>query len=139
MISYSKEVEVKSSNKRGVYEMKSKLLKKLHLVPKLSKKGSSLDAGMSTILKFFGGIATLVVLGFIIIILSGNLDSSTGLDAGSVAANASTNMLNNVSTGVGGFFSNAGTWFTILSVVIIVGAVVVILQFVRGKKGEQLG
>jgi len=180
------------------------------------KRGASLDDGMKTIMKFFGGIAILVVLGFIILVLAGALgdaaedsledltitlnetvadvsetavgtsyeglrkcslviteisllngtvisaDNYTTLDCklqyiggvdahewndtdwnvtgvGSYERNTVIGMSNNVTTGVGGFFSNASTWFTILSVVIIIGAVVVILQFVRGKKGEQLG
>lgn len=96
---------------------------------------SDLGAGVKIAIAFFGGIVTLVVLGFVLIVLAGNLEGSTGLTTGSLADNMSTNMLNNVTSATADFFSNATTWFTLLSIVIIIATVVIVLVMTKKARG----
>ena len=104
-----------------------------------NKKGSSdLSSGVKVAIAFFGGVVTLVVLGFILIVLAGNLAGSTGLADGTIADNASDNMLDNVTTATAEFFSNAKTWFTLLSIVIIIATVLIVLNMTRKTRGASM-
>ena len=103
------------------------------------KRGrGDLAEGVGIAIAFFGGIVTLVVLGFILIVIAGNLDGSTGLTANSLAANSSTDMLNNVTSATASFFSNATTWFSLLSIVIIIATVLIVLRMTK-KTERQTG
>ncbi len=101
-----------------------------------NKKGATdLKSGVGIAIAFFGGILTLTVMGFVLIILAGNLSDSSGLTDGSSAYNDTQNMLTNVSSASADFFSNATTWFGLLSVVIIIAVVVIVLNLVRKTRG----
>lgn len=97
--------------------------------------GGDLATGVKVAIAFFGGIVTLVVLGFVLIVLSGNLASSTGLTEGTVADNASDNMLDNVTIATSDFFANATTWFALLSIVIIIATILIVLQMTKKTRG----
>ena len=110
------------------------VFKKILLID--DKKGATdLAQGVKVAIAFFGGILTLVVMGFVLIILAGNLAGSSGLTAGSLAFNNSQSMLDNVTSGTASFFSNATVWFGLLSVVIIIATVVIVLNLIRKPGG----
>lgn len=84
----------------------------------------------------FNKVMTLGVLGFALIILLGNLAGNSGFTAGSSLANLTDGVVNNITSGVGTFFGNAPTWFTLLSVVVILGIIFLVIRKVReGKTG----
>lgn len=92
----------------------------------------SLDTGLNMATKFFVAILSLGVLGFALIIVLGNLSGSSGFAASTMNYNYTQAVLSNLTSGTSGFFSNAGTWFTLLSVVIIIAIVAVVIFVVRG-------
>jgi uncharacterized transporter YbjL len=92
-----------------------------------------LDKGVRIAIAFFGGVVTLIIMGFITLIISGSLTNTGALATGTQAYNGTQDLLNNVSVAVPSFFSNALTWFSLLSIVIIIATVVIVVRMVRSK------
>ncbi len=96
-----------------------------------SKKGV---AGLDTAQKVFGALLTLGVMGFVFIVIFGNLEGSSGFSTGTQGYNDTSDITNNLTSGASSFFSNSGTWLTLLSVVIIISIVSLVLNKVRGGR-----
>jgi preprotein translocase subunit SecG len=88
--------------------------------------------GLNTGKKFLLAIMVMAILGFVAIIVLQELDSANPAAAGSLAANQSTNIIQNVTGGVDTFFSNAITWFSLLAIVILILIVVIVMKSVSG-------
>jgi len=87
------------------------------------------QVGLDVAKAFMLGILTLGVIAFAIIIAINSLNSST------VSTNATTGILNNISSGTSSFFANAGTWFSLLAVVIILLIIAIVLIAVNKFSG----
>lgn len=103
---------------------------------KLGKKGV---LGLDTAKAFILFILIVAIIGFATIIAVSTLDNSGVLTANSVEANQSTAVLRNVSGGVADFFANTTTWFTLLSVVVIILIIGVVIFAVQRFGGNQQG
>jgi len=95
--------------------------------------------GLDTAKAFILFILVTAILGFAAIIALSTLNDAGILTTGSEEANQSTNVLQNVSTGISGFFSNASTWFTLLSVVVIILIIGVVIFAVSRFGGGERG
>ena len=102
----------------------------------INKKGV---LGLDTAKAFILAILTIAVIAFAVIIALSELDDTNVLTSGSKEANDTTNVLNNVTTGVADFFSNAPTWFSLLAItiiIIIIGLVIIVVnRFGKGSGG----
>ena len=99
------------------------------ILRKKNKKGAgTLD--MAT--KVFGSLLVLGVMGFVFVIIFGNLQGSSGFSAGTQGYNDTRDITQNLTAGASSFFSNAGTWLTLLSVVIIIAIVALVIARVKG-------
>jgi len=94
----------------------------------MNKKGV---LGMDTAKDFVLGIMILAVIAFAVIVALASLNDSNALTEGSTEQNQTTNILLNVTGGVNDFFTNAGTWFSLLSVVIIILIISVVIMAVN--------
>ena len=110
------------------------------LVGRKDKKGV---LGLDTAKQFILAILIIAVIAFATIIALATLNDSNVLTPGSLEANQSTNVLQNVSTGVSEFFNNATTWFALLAVVIIILIIAVVIlavnQFSTGTRESGSG
>lgn len=110
-------------------------MQKLRSILKKDKRGV---VGLDIAKSVFLVLATLAVLGFVVIILMNSLATSGTLTAGTLAANQSNAVFANVSGGISTFFGNTGTWLSLLAVVIIIAIIALVLFFVNrfgGSKG----
>lgn len=85
---------------------------------KMDKKGIF---GLESAKSFILMMLTLGVISFAVLIAMGQLNASSASTA------ATTNVFNNISGGVESLFSNAGTWFSLLAVVILILIISVII------------
>jgi len=95
--------------------------------------------GLDTAKAFILFILICAVLGFAAIIALATLNDADILTSGSDGDTQATNVLQNVSGGISGFFSNASTWFTLLSVVVIIliiGVVIFAVSRFGGSDGR---
>lgn len=92
--------------------------------------------GMDTVRDVFVFVLILAVIGFAIIVAMATLKDSTVLDTGSFEKNKTTDILNNVTSGVNVFFENTGTIMSILVAVVIILAIVLIIVAVQRFGGS---
>lgn len=116
------------------------------LMRETEKRSASMNkrgvVGMDVAKAFMLIILTIGVIAFAVIIAVANLNSSTVLTSGSYEKNQSTNIFNNITGGLGTFFSNTGTFFTLLAVtviILIIGLVIfAVNRFGGGSSGGTL-
>lgn len=104
--------------------------------PLLNKRGQvGLDTGKAVML----ALLTLSVLAFamIVVLTQLNTSSTAVAGAGSTSANQTANILNNVTGGVESFFTNAGTWFALLAIVVIILIVAIVIFAVNRFGGSR--
>lgn len=96
--------------------------------------------GMEIATGFIIGLLILIVVGILTVIVANALNDADTSVAGSNAANITNNVVLNSTTGIQTFFSNATTWFALLSVVVIIlivgVAIVVIRRFGGTGRGD---
>lgn len=97
-----------------------------------SKKGVF---GLTAVQQFFAIILGIALLAYVIVVIMGTLQSSTILTTGSLAANQTTAILGNVSSGVTGFFSSISPVYAILAVLVIILVLVVLVRVVQAPSG----
>ncbi len=114
--------------------MKLKTVVKKH--PELNKKG---QVGLDTARAVMLALLTLGVIGFAIIVALASLNDSDALTAGSLEKNQTTSVLQNITGGVATFFSNAGTWFSLLAIVIIILIIAIVIFAVNRFSGGNRG
>ena len=99
----------------------------------LNKKGVvGLEVGKKVMLL----LLTMGIIAFALIVVLNQLDTSNVATAGSVAANQSTNILNNITGGVETFFTNATTWFALLGIVVLILIIVIVIKAVSSTDGS---
>ena len=93
-----------------------------------NKKGQvGLETGKAVML----ALLTLGVIAFALLIAMNSLNST------SVATTDTTNIFGNITGGVTSFFSNAGTWFSLLAVVVIILIVAIVIFAVNRFGGNR--
>lgn len=90
--------------------------------------------GLTSVQQFFAIILGVALLAYIIVVIMGTLQTaSLGLNA--QAANATINILGNVSNGVTGFFSAINPVYPILAILVIILVLVVLVRVTTGSVG----
>jgi lipoprotein signal peptidase len=102
----------------------------------MDKKG---QVGLDTAKQVMLALMTMGVIAFAIIVALASLRTSNALPAGSIEANQTSNILNNITTGTSSFFSNVGTWFSLLAVVIIILIIAIVIFAVNRFGGGRGG
>jgi len=92
--------------------------------------------GLTAVQSFFAVILGIALLAYVIVVIMGTLQSANILTAGSLGANQTNNILNNVSTGVSGFFSSINPVYAILAVLVIILVLVVLVRVVQAPAGS---
>lgn len=95
-----------------------------------TKKGA---LGLNTTKSFVITILSLAVISMAVLITLGSLDNT------SVATDATKNLTANVSEGITNFFENAGTFFTLLAVAVIILIISVVIMAVNRFGGASDG
>ena len=95
--------------------------------------------GLTSVQSFFAIILGVALLAYVIVIIMGTLQSSNVVPAGSQAANQTTLILNNVSTGITSFFGAINPVYAILAVLVIILVLVVLVRVVTGGQRDQGG
>jgi len=102
----------------------------------MNKKGQvGLDVAKSVML-------TLLIIGviaFALIIALASLNDTNVLTSGSLEANQTSAVLQNITSGTSSFFSNTTTWFSLLAIVVIILIIAIVIlavnRFGRGGGG----
>jgi lipoprotein signal peptidase len=103
---------------------------------KMNKRG---QVGLDTAKTVMLTLLTIGVIAFAIIIALANLNTSNATTAGSLERNQTTNIFNNITSGTASFFSNAGTWFSLLAVVVIILIISIVIFAVNRFGGGRGG
>lgn len=90
--------------------------------PKLrkNKRGAVLDMAQG----FMIGLMAIAIVGVLTIIVLNQLGQTSVISSNTQA----NQTIGNVTNAIPNFFSNAGTWLTLLSIVVIVAVVVVVIR-----------
>lgn len=102
----------------------------MKFLDKLKFKNQRGQLGLDTAKAFILSILTLGVITFAVLIAMSQLNAS------SAATTDTTSVFNNISAGVTSLFSNSGTWFALLAVVIIILIVSVVIFAVNRFGGR---
>lgn len=90
----------------------------------INKRGQlGLDIAKAFLLTLFGA----VIVGFIVIVVAGNLLNANVLTSGSLESNYTTSVLQNTSGGVSSLFSNTGTWMVMVGVAVLILIIAVVI------------
>lgn len=99
---------------------------------KMNRKGVF---GLTSVQAFFGIILGVALLAYVIVVIMGTLSTSSILPANTVAANQTTWILSNVSSGITGFFTAINPVYAILAILVIILVLVVLVKVVTGSTG----
>ena len=100
---------------------------------KMNKRGV---LGLDTAKDFILAILILSIVAFAVVIALNALNDSNAAPAGSTAANVTTSIFQNTTTGVETLFASANTWFALLAVVIIILVIAVVILAVSRFSGR---
>lgn len=92
--------------------------------------------GLTAVQSFFSIILGIALLAYVIVIIMGTLSSASIVSTGSLAANQTTAILGNVSTGITSFFSAINPVYAILAVLVIILVLVVLVRVVQAPSGS---
>ncbi len=92
--------------------------------------------GLTAVQAFFATILGIALLAYVIVIIMGTLQSASIVTAGSLAANQTSYILGNVSSGVTSFFSAINPVYAILAVLVIILVLVVLVRVVQAPAGS---
>ena len=105
---------------------------------KMNKKGAVVET-----LKIVGAVIltllTIAVITIAVFLALTSLQNAGIFTAGSQSANQTNNIINNITVGATGFYTQIPTIFTILGVVALISAVVLIIYFVSRLGGGKSG
>lgn len=87
--------------------------------------------GLNAVQSFFAVILGIALLAYVIVIIMGTLSTSNIVASGTTAYNNTQYILNNVSSGVTGFFSSINPVYAILAVLVIILILVVLVRVVQ--------
>ena len=114
--------------------MKS-LMQRARKIAAMDKKGV---LGLETASEAFKAILVLAVVAIAMFLVLSTLNDANLFAAGSRAANDTTNVINNITTGVASdFFASIGSVFSILIAVVIILVVVLIFVGIRRIGGSE--
>ena len=108
----------------------------LKAIKRMDKKGV---LGLETAKAFIILILTLAVIAFAVVIALSELNDTSVLTSGSQADNDTDNIINNVTGGITDFFSNAGSWFSLLAIVVIILIIAIVIVTVNRFGGSAQG
>ena len=97
----------------------------------LATKNRRGQVGFNIVIGVVSAVITLVVLSFAALLVMSSLRNSGVFTAGSLEANATTQITGNTSTALSTFFGSMGTVFAVLVAVIIILAVSIIILVTR--------
>lgn len=104
----------------------------------MNKKGAVVET-----LKIVGAVIltllTIAVITIAVFLALTSLQNAGIFTAGSQSANQTNNIINNITVGATGFYTQIPTIFTILGVVALISAVVLIIYFVSRLGGSGKG
>jgi uncharacterized membrane protein len=100
----------------------------------LDKKG---QVGLDTARNVMLALLTIGVIAFAIIVALSSLNNSNALSPGSLEQNQTSNVLNNITSGTADFFSNTGTWFSLLAIVVIILIIAIVIFAVNRFGGNR--
>jgi hypothetical protein len=104
----------------------------------MNKKGAVVET-----LKIVGAVIltllTIAVITIAVFLALTSLQNAGIFTAGSQSANQTNNIINNITVGATGFYTQIPTIFTILGVVALISAVVLIIYFVSRLGGGKSG
>jgi hypothetical protein len=92
--------------------------------------------GLTAVQSFFAIILGIALLAYVIVIIMGTLSSANIVASGSLAANQTTAILGNVSTGITSFFGAINPVYSILAVLVIILVLVVLVRVVQAPAGS---
>ena len=95
--------------------------------------------GLTAIQQFFVVILGIALLAYVIVIIMGTLQTANIVPTGSTAYNQTNSILNNVSSGVTGFFSSINPVYAILAVLVIILVLVVLVRVVSAPTSQSGG
>ena len=88
--------------------------------------------GLTSVQAFFAIILGIALLAYVIVVIMGTLQTSNVVAAGTLAANQTTVILQNVSAGITSFFSSITPVYAILAILVIILVLVVLVRVVSG-------
>ncbi len=80
-------------------------------------------------------ILVMAIIGVIVLVVLGNLSGNLGFATDTQGFNDTNAVINNVSGGVLDFFGFAGTWFTLLGVVLLIIIAMAVVNVVASRRG----
>ena len=94
--------------------------------------------GLTAVQQFFAVVLGIALLAYVIVVIMGTLNSANILTANTLAANQTSYILGNVSTGITGFFSAINPVYAILAILVIILVLVVLVRVVQspGSSGS---
>src|SRR3990167_9687874 len=92
--------------------------------------------GLNTVKAFIIVLLSLAIIGIVTLVVLGAIQNANINPAGSTNANATATIVGNVSTGITAFFANAGTYFSLLGVVVIILIISLVVVVVNRFGGE---
>jgi len=91
--------------------------------------------GLTAVQSFFAIILGIALLAYIIVIIMGVLSTSSIVATNTLAYNQTQTILNNVSTGIAGFFGSIQPVYAILAILVIILVLVVLVRVVQPSQG----
>ena len=76
--------------------------------------------GLNTVKAFIIVLLSLAIIGVVTLVVLGAISNANISPANSLAANGTNAIVQNISSGMINFFTNAGTYFALLGVVVII-------------------
>ena len=108
----------------------------------LKQKTKRSILGLNTVKAFIVVMLSLAIISVVTLVVLGAIQSANITTAASTADNGTKAIVQNISTGIISFFTNAGTYFALLGVVVIILiislVVVVVNRFGGGTEGGAL-
>jgi len=92
--------------------------------------------GLTAVQSFFATVLGIALLAYVIVIIMGSLQVSHIAGEGTLADNQTQYILENVSTGVTGFFTSINPVYAILAVLVIILILVVLVRVVQSPSGS---
>jgi hypothetical protein len=92
--------------------------------------------GLNTVKAFIIVLLSLAIIGIVTLVILSAIQNSSIAAPGSAAYNGTSVIIQNVSTGMLSFFSNASTYFALLGVVVIILIISLVVVVVNRFGGE---
>ncbi len=101
-------------------------------IKEILKKDKKAVLGLDVAKLFVLAILALVIISVVTLIILDSLRDTTDSAGNSFLRNQSESIINNTTGALADFFEDAGTWFTLIGVVIIILIISVVIRVVNG-------